>query len=88
MKFICEKCGKTFATQCECVTHEKEHQKEEIEKQEKAAKEQSSLENINVLYKAYYDAVKKHNDEFGRKHTYYNPIDFFLNNYCDKSWRT
>ena len=86
MKFVCEKCGKPFGSEEECLLHEADHQKAEAERQEKATKEQDSLKNINVLYKAYYDAAKKHNEEFGRKHTYYNPVEFFFDDPF-KTWR-
>ena len=86
MKFICENCGKTFGTQDECIAHEKEHQTAEKLRQEKYALEQKSLENLNALYKTYSDAVKKHNEEFGRKHAYYDPIGFFFDDPF-KTWR-
>jgi transposase len=86
MKFICETCGKTFGTQDECVAHEKEHQKAEVERREKEALERKSLENLNTLYKTYSDAVKKHNEEFGRKHAYYNPVGFLFDDPF-KTWR-
>ena len=86
MKFICEKCNKTFGTEEECVLHEAGHQKLEVEKQARDVKEQESIKNINALYKAYYDAAKKHNEEFGRKHAYYNPVEFFFDDPF-KTWR-
>ena len=88
MKFICENCGKTFGTQCECVAHEKEHQKEENERREKAEAEQKSIENLNNLYKTYSDAVKKHNESFGRKHANYSlePVSFLFGDPF-KTWR-
>ena len=86
MKFICEKCSKTFDTQEDCVLHESEHQKLEVERQEKAEKERVSLENVNALYQTYYLAAKQHNEEFGRKHAYCQPVDFFLGEPF-KTWR-
>ena len=86
MKFICENCGESFTNQDECVAHEKAHQKVEIERREKAVLEQKSIENLNTLYKAYSDAVKKHNEEFGRKHAYYNPVGYLFDDPF-KTWR-
>jgi hypothetical protein len=86
MKFICESCGKTFVTQDECINHEKEHQKAEIERREKAEAEQKSIENLNTLYKTYSDAVEKHNKEFGRKHAYYSQLGVLLDDPF-KTWR-
>ena len=86
MKFICEKCGKTFSTQDECIAHEKEHQTAEKLRHEKEVLEQKSLENLKNLYKTYSDAVEKHNEAFGRKHAYYNPVEFLFDDPF-KTWR-
>lgn len=86
MKFICENCGETFKTQDECITHEKEHQKVENERREKALLEQKSIENLNALYKTYSDAVKKHNEEFGKKPSIYSPLELFIDDPF-KTWR-
>lgn len=32
MKFLCEKCSKTFSSQEECKKHEKQHELEELKK--------------------------------------------------------
>lgn len=86
MKFICEKCGKTFGTQDECVAHEKEHQKAEAERLERAELEKKSEENLNNLYKAYSDAVKKHNETFAKKYgCSYEPVKFLFGDPF-KSW--
>ena len=87
MKFICETCGKTFGTQDECIAHEEEHQRIEIERQEKAELERKSFENLNNLYKSYSDAVKKHNETFGKKYDYpFDPLGFLFGNASEK-WR-
>jgi len=87
MKFICETCGKTFGTQDECIAHEKEHQKAEIERREKAELEQKSFENLNTLYKSYSDAVKKHNETFGKRYSYpFDPLGFLFGEPSEK-WR-
>ena len=87
MKFICETCGKTFGTQDECITHEKEHQKAEIERREKAELEQKSFENLTTLYKSYSDAVKKHNETFGKRYSYpFDPLGFLFGEPSEK-WR-
>lgn len=85
MKFVCEKCGKSFNTEQECVEHET---KQKVEREER----QKSLDNVRSLYKIYEDALKIHNEKFTTDSYLHDMVmDLFNCNSFDewynKNWR-
>lgn len=77
MKYTCEKCGKPFTSEEECIKHETEHVESEKKKLEFDNKRKESLSNLNKLYKDYLNAVEEHEKEYGRVYMYFEDFDLF-----------
>lgn len=81
----CEVCGERFYDEDRCIVHEHDHKRLEEEKAEKEKLEKESLDNLNKLYEEYYDAVRKHQENFGNPivHKFTYPLFDFWRNFID-----